>query len=722
MDRPIKWLDGSIDSAIPGKLLSENVNYFGDCIMTGISYKYLTELTGIGDTAADEKDLTGRRLIDGLIVQRYDKLPAENSNGKMEVLFDLKGVYSVREFDFKCEDNILKAVVSVSKDGENFTDVCDKTEVGKLPLIRCKFDEAEARYIKLSLKGENSVRLFQIWIWGDAAEDGAAGDGLKGSDKFQYANSIAQESIMGMNSSAFTDVEGFDWGEMIKKQGLAKYDAVWSEADSYGAVGKAPFLPTADKINKTVTRRICRGGSEVVLLALTNTDTNDTKDVTVELINNSGLRIKMYTVGVIDSRWYGTAASPLFNEECTIAKPLMRKYIKNAPVIEDFPLVHLPVAGTCLVWLVVFADENEAGDYSFTLKAGNSKIEVKTEVLPITLREEKHGISTWSTTTYMYPFEYVDRIKKDAEYRNELGVNVYESAWPEEGTVPGEAFKTNPTTQFAVGGLGKYEHLLYCNLVTAEEVENEAEEYITELLDSYKKKAESLGLTTDRWYLALPDEPGAHNADAIAAMVKLCKRIAPDVRIYANPAFWTGFENGAVSGDEELMEKLSAWYNDIDISVPLLMNLNDRPNAYKLYTAERDYNGQYLVSGQHMTSDRKDLISLSRCSAWESIARDLIWWGFYSYYCPRLDTWNNRLVMDRHVDFTINYQCVHAGVNGPVPTRASEGIREGYQDFRIMQRLKEKDIDTYKKLQQEFLNGNKDFDYLRNTAIDALLK
>ena len=72
-------------------------------------------------------------------------------------------------------------------------------------------------------------------------------------------------------------------------------------------------------------------------------------------------------------------------------------------------------------------------------------------------------------------------------------------------------------------------------------------------------------------------------------------------------------------------------------------------------------------------------------------------------------------------DGTINYQCVYSGVNGPVPTRASELIREGVQDYRLMQLLKAADPSLYAQLQREYLEGNRDFDSLKARALDRLL-
>ena len=722
MQKEIVWLDGSRDADIPGKLLSENINYYGDLILTDIKYKYLTPLTGIGDTAADDPDLTGRRLLDGLINYAYDKKPAEASGGELTVLFELNSVYSLCELDFICSEELSNVNISVSCDGIDYVSVHNEKDIAPKPLVRCRFNQVSAKFIKLELDNKDRIRLFQVWLWGDSlSKDEKGGTFSKGSS-FEFANSIAMESIVGVPSTAFSDIDAFHWYKSLENNNLENLDVVWSEQDAYGSFVHQTILPKADIINKKISRRICRKGSEVVCLALTNTDLSKPKDVNIEIINNSGLRTKMYAAGAIETRWYGDTVGPLFNEECCISKPLMRKYIKNARVIEDFPLIHLPIAGTCLIWIVIFGDEQNEGKYSFKVKAGNSEVEIEADILPITLDRLPVGVCNWGYKTNMYPFEWNDRAKVEAAYRNEIGTNVYEICWPENGNVGEEALKENPTVQFMVGGIGDYVHLLYNNQVTAEQVEAEAEDYLKNTLKAAKDKAERLGLAPNQWFIYMPDEPGAHNAKACGAVLKICKKLYPEIRVYANPAFWTGIENDVCAADEKMCEALEGWYDMVDISLPLLCNLWNRPESYKEYTApHRESNGQYMVSGQHMCSDRPEYLQLSRASAWESISRDMNWWGFYAYHCPRLNTWDNRLCMNRHVDFTINYQCVHSGLYGPVPTRASEGIREGYQDYHIMYHLKQHNEELYKEIQQEFLNGKQDYASFRNRALDAIL-
>ena len=36
-DRPILWMDGTVEEAPPGRLLSDNLGFYGDIILTGMT-------------------------------------------------------------------------------------------------------------------------------------------------------------------------------------------------------------------------------------------------------------------------------------------------------------------------------------------------------------------------------------------------------------------------------------------------------------------------------------------------------------------------------------------------------------------------------------------------------------------------------------------------------------------------------------------------------------
>ena len=64
--QPIQWSHGAWDQdgAPAGKLLSENNGYWGDSVLTGVEYRYLSEPTNPPDILRGDSNTFGRRLLD----------------------------------------------------------------------------------------------------------------------------------------------------------------------------------------------------------------------------------------------------------------------------------------------------------------------------------------------------------------------------------------------------------------------------------------------------------------------------------------------------------------------------------------------------------------------------------------------------------------------------------------------------------------------------------
>lgn len=723
-NQKIVWLNGEEGNCPPGKLLSDNIGYYGECILTGMTYQYLTPLSGIGDTENDIAELRGGRLIDGNLHGRYRKQVPECRGGILQVQMDFQRMCSFQELDLIARCHVASILVETSEDGDCFKEVF-QTAVGQdKELYRCRLQESVAgQYIRLTLCGEDAMRLWQVWVWGDVLQTIAEANPGEKQPDFFWANSISLQSLMGIPQTAFSDMEGFLWMKKLRAKGYDQLPAVWSQLSAYDPLSAEPILPEPDYVNTPISLRLCRNSVEVACLALTNTDTSRPKDVTVELENPSPLRAELSVCGTMPTRWYGITVGPLINEQATICRPLLHKYVTNASVLCDFPTIHLPAGGSCLFWLKLYGGETAPGQYSIKLCAGESIIPIQAQVLPLRLEGNAPGVWLWAndTSPTMTPFVYADRAKREAAYRNEVGTNVY-WGWPTPGSTADEARKANPDTYFMILGLGRYSDLLYNGALQSSDITDEVEREVASLLEEHIRQAQRYQVDFDHWFLEMPDEPGVHNAKAMGLMIRLCKKLHPEIRIYVNPSFWAGFDRDAVADDELLCDCLDEWYAQVDVSVPLVLNLTDRPQARHYFTHTRLFNGQYNVSSQHMGSDRAGLLHLPRISAWDSISRDMNWWGFYSYHQPRLDCWNNIMCPELDEDATINYQCVYAGVNGPVPTRASELIREGVQDYRLMKMLRQADSKLYVQLQREYLEGNRNFMSLKNRVLDRLLE
>jgi len=701
------WMDSSVENNPPGKLLSNNFRWYGDAEITEMTYRYLTPILSFGDSESDTPYMIGKRLIDGRCDTRF-KNPVR-ANGELTVEFDFQAEYDFTEADAFIYSGYEKASLSVSSDGENFHDVCTVKAPENQNLIRLPFPEKQkGRYLRITFTGD--ITLFQVWIWGDA--EASEAQGISGAQAMELANSIAFQSIMGAPHTSFSDVEAFKWEKRLKKSGIVK-KAVFSHLPAYESITLNPILPEPKQVNAPIDVRLCRDSSAVVCLALTNTNSNAPTNIEVT-VDSASLKAELFTGACMPSRWYGCAIGPLLdNKDSVISKPLLYKYTSNAPVICDFPLLHLPPAGTAVLWVRLSGDNIESGEYSVTITGGDSQVKINARVLPVTLGTPKSGMLQWGDGTVMQPLIQADRFEKEVAYRKEIGLNIY-SGWPSPGSLQAVARDMDPTSKFM--------HTIFVGIMCEhwQHPDDSLKEEVARLVNQCLIDAEKAGLSYDRWFVSIPDEPHRENIKGFLKIAKMIKECDPNIMIYSNPAFWTGFENDAVEPDDIIDECLREDYGLIDISMPLMLNLDDRPKALHHFTTPRAYNGQYAVAAQHMDSDRSGLLSLGRVSVWDSVSRGMNLWGFYSYHQPSFESWENRFEPDVEIDGTINYQCVYAGARGPVPTRASEAVREGYDDFRIMEMLKEKAPQLHADLCREYLDGNQDFIEMRERMLKAL--
>jgi hypothetical protein len=188
----------------------------------------------------------------------------------------------------------------------------------------------------------------------------------------------------------------------------------------------------------------------------------------------------------------------------------------------------------------------------------------------------------------------------------------------------------------------------------------------------------------------LTDEPGLKNAAAYGALCRLIRKADPRVRIFCNPCCWEG---NNVADDEAVFAAFGPWYREnVDVSVPL-MNLlakDSRPRSWPLFDAPRYVRACYTVCSQSAKSERAAQIGGYRRFAWEAFERGWNGWGFYSYYAPRGNPWDDSDADWRTDESAPDYQIVYPGPRGPVPTRQSEAVREGWEDYCLLTLLKER--------------------------------
>ena len=150
-ERRIRWMDGSEDTTLPGMLLSDNLEFFGESIPTEATYRYLTPLLSITDGEQDIPELRGKRMQDGRLIRRFRKEPAM-ADKVLAMEWDFNRTCIFNEIDLYC-GAAPQAVEITAIDGE--PEVWFSGAVsGANGLYRIKLDGRSAQKLRVTLTAE----------------------------------------------------------------------------------------------------------------------------------------------------------------------------------------------------------------------------------------------------------------------------------------------------------------------------------------------------------------------------------------------------------------------------------------------------------------------------------------------------------------------------------------------------------------------------------------
>jgi hypothetical protein len=690
------WYDGSRSPVPPGSLLSDNEGYWGDGILTGVEYAYERPPDNPADVWRDKAGTFGRRLLDGRPVGNW--WTSVGISGPLVVTFDFKRTCTFREVAVDTRSKRLGITLEVAsaRTGpwqtvyELARADCPETQFQRLPLAA----PAAGSHLRLTVQAEGITWLDEVLVWGDAEVSSEVPEAYRPVVAPPIAAEIAFSSIPGIAKTGFSDARYWDWQREIGD--AARQPAVWSVVPTWDAITDRPLLPAAEALVREVAVVMARNETECVALALTNTTWEHPRTLEVTLSpfqrlgggDGSALRGELRVAGAIPSRLYDVNVGPLFTADNLLPSGLLRRYLTNGAGIADFPRLVLSRAGSAVLWLSLTSAGAEPGLYEATVTCGGeARVSVRAEVLDVALPSPFVWLQTWSGVTSMFPFRHADRDGREVAYKQSLGVTAW-NGWPTPGSVPGLARERGRTIHH-LWGIGDYGHQLYGGRIDPAKLTAEDEAKIAELIRGHVTQAEELGLGYDDWYVELTDEPGQGNSLAYGALCRLIRKADPRVRIYCNPSFWVGGEKLVLS-DEDIAEVLGPWYAEcVDVSSPLYLLLRDRPRAMALFDAPRLVRGYYTVSTQSAKSERAPQVELYRRLAWDAFAKGWNGWGFYSYFAPRGNPWND-FDTDWYTGENMpDYQMVYPGPRGPVPTRPSEAVREGWEDYCLLTLLEQ---------------------------------
>lgn len=692
------WWDGTRDSesAAPGKLLSDNDGYWGDCVLTGVEYHYTgTPPDAPADSVGDDHTKFGRRLLDGAATGDWH-VPVGAINRPLVTVFDFKRACLFRELDLATQSN--KVAVTIE---------CADAETGPWrdisaialaacpdkPFHRFPLPVSTGRFLRLTVQGAAFTYLNEVLVWGDAAPGDKTPEAINPVTPPPAApNGTAFSSLPGIPKTTFADSLFHDWQHQLG--GLAKQPAVWSRVPTWDSITDKPLLPATSEANHPVTLAMARNETQCAALALTNTSLLSTAvgDVALSAFRSALSKPQagplpvgqVRAAGTIGSRWYGVNVGPLFAADNKLGPNLMHRYLTNSDDIKDFPRLSLPPAGSAVCWLSVTTANVRPGIYQATLRFGSSLVPVRLEVLDVTLPHPRVWVNTWSGTTPMFPFVYGDRPAREVAYKQDLGVTVW-NGLPTPGSDAALARQPRRTVYQTFILPWDYVNIGYNNKIKPDALTPKDQAAITAYVHGLVTQAKALGLTYDDWYGELWDEPGVGNAAIFGAMAQMVHEADPHVRLYCNPCFWVGSD---VTDDAAEYAALQPWYSGMAISVPLSANLYNHPKSLALYNAPRPFRAFYGVDTASAKSERAADVERYRRKAWDAFARGWNGWGFYSYYAPRANPWT---------DFDTgepDYQMVYPGPRGLIPTRPSEAVREGWQDYCLLSLLKQRGLNA----------------------------
>lgn len=665
------WLDGTRtdEAAPPGKLLSDNGAYWGECVLTGVEYYYESGPDKSPDGAARGGSGLGRVLLDGVAEGNGSCAVTRSAGSPLTVVFDFKRRCTFTEVDLDTPTKRIGVSVECQSWDSGWETVyarrIEDSPVNRLHRIKLPAQPKGER-MRLTVTSDGDTSLDEVWVWGDAEVSAQNPEAIRPVFSPLPGGPYRTFSIPGIERTAIKDGQFRKWTESLGR--LADRPAVWSRLPAWDTLTGSPILPPADAVDPEVSLTAARNETECAALALTSTSSERTFETTVSLSEftradgrrATGITGRLSAMGAIPSAVYGVCLSPLFEEGNIPGASLMRRYITNADMIKDFPRLTFPPTTSAVVWLSVTTNGAEPGIYEAVLSAKDTKeVTVRVEVVDVTLPSQRVWFGTYSHSTKMFPFQPERRQEREDSYKASLGISVWDG-WPVQGDGTGERLFHH------YGVPGKY-------MRPTPGLTDQDRAAISQHVQTLVRQAKEHGVDYGHWYVEFFDEPRDEQALAtIKEYAQIVKNTDPNVQVYCNP----------VSTD------LGEWYNElVDISVPYA-NVGLYGDAAKSYfSSRRAFNAFYKLLANCSKNESYAQLGRFRGLAWEAMARGWNGWGFYSYHAPSGDPWNDfdgGSSPGAEPDWTV----VYPGPAGPVASRASEALREGYEDYCLIALLR----------------------------------
>lgn len=568
---PIRWFNGVWDErgAPQGKLLTDNVGWWGGRVWTGVDYGYESKPTDPPDIMGDNKDVFGRRLLDGDAPGGWHR-PVGVTGGKpLVAVFDFKRPCTFSEVDLVATRSLnASAALSTSDDGTNWTAFAEAPCSNALTRIRPEAP-GKGRYLRVSFKSKGlpTTWLDEVLAWGD------------GEVSKEYPEDVRPATCSWKFPQSIR-------GNLKTRYDAAKFDA-FAAASTTGveivALDAFPDWIASPVLGRTPERfslRMARNETEARYFAIVNA-TRGTNEVAVAVEGlGDGVSAELLVGGVIrvsenkrklseqeifdlkikdevpDEMFedrYGVL--PFFGEESKPAESILARYVVNREQVRGFPSAIPLRPGECaVVMLRLKTDGAKPGTRRGVLVAGNARLPLAVDVVDLTLPDPPVWVYAWGPFTPQFPFESKTRFERDAQAVVDLGVTQWRM--PAKGTKIEYAMKKRPNSWFmSLISDGLLFHDVYCHRV--KELTDAHRKHLDESVARALAKAGAMGIPPERVVFDLPDEVGPGNAKVAGEMAQHVKTKHPAVSVFCNPCFWmrTGFADATLEYPQFLTPK-----------------------------------------------------------------------------------------------------------------------------------------------------------------------
>ena len=691
---PIRWFNGTWDDtgAPKGKLLTDNVGWWGERVWTGVEYAYENSQDNCKDYAGSSTNVFGWRLIDGRVLPGQNLLVKAFDRKPIVAVFDFKRPCVFSEVDLVASISTnATASLSVSADGTNWTAFAEAVSSNALTRIRPEAP-GEGRWLRLSFltnaRETKTTILEEVLVWGD----GEVSEKYPANVQPATCSWEFPQSIRGNAKTRYKESE-FNKFAAASKTGVEIVDML-----AYRYRGDV-WKPILGQTPERYSLRMARNETEARFFAIVNA-TRETNTVAVaveglgdgveaELLVGAVIRMNPNRRKLSDQERYelklrGDPPDEMFDDHFNVlpyfsagnrpSEAILSRHVVNREQVRGFPsAVPLRPGEAALVMLRLKTDGANPGTREGALVANAARMPIEVDVVDLTLPDPPVWIYAWGPFTPQFPFESKTRFERDAQAVVDLGVSQWRM--PEKGTKLEYAMRKRPNSWFMRSiSDGQLFHSVYCGRV--KELTDAHRKHLTESTERGLAKAAAMGIPPERVVLDLPDEVGAGSAKVAGEMAQHVKTNFPAVSVFCNPSFWSG-RKGCFEDSVVMTNSLCPWYNDyIDVSVPYRSHLENKVKREDIFTKPRRINAQYAHPAARA----------GRSIAWSSFRYGMDGYAWWCYYWPTGGTpWDIRTWSH----YAYETKMALPLENGVAVAPIYEEMREAWEDWRLLTALKE---------------------------------